>query len=479
MQAQNSKRGPIACRPRTAIHFALLVTAAMMNAGRLTADDSLPSSEPTRRIEPAMGPIEPSIKASEPEGVNWGGVLKHSMSFLALQHSFRLLTEAGTRDGLNQIPRGYVNSISNLHGWSDGDEFYVNYVGHSMQGATAGFIWAQNDRQFRTVEFGRNRRYWKSRMRATAFSLAYSTQFEIGPISEASLGQIQAHHPQQGLVDHVVTPAIGLGWMLAEDAMDKYVIKYLEKRVTNRYGRALLRGGLNPTRSLANFLGGRKPWARDNRQEFLTEPEADYLRRRGPTETRESTEAPPGVAPFEFSMSSSFRTFMGPAASDSCLGGGASGAFRIAPAWQLVADVNGCSLHGLAPNTSGDSISFLVGPRWAPMASGRWNPYIQMMSGVQKVTLEENFPAKRIALERIAQQKHLPAPSRADYTREAATSGLSLAAGAGVDLKLNAAIALRLASLDYTHSHVSALGGNHYRSELRFTSGLVLRFGTW
>lgn len=94
----------------------------------------------------------------------------------------------------------------------DGDLFYVNYVGHPIQGSASGFIWVQNDGKYRKAEFGNNSVYWKSRMRATAFSWAYSTQFEIGPISEASIGKIQSRYPQQSWVDHVATPVIGLAW---------------------------------------------------------------------------------------------------------------------------------------------------------------------------------------------------------------------------------------------------------------------------
>jgi len=178
------------------------------NAQESSSDDP-PVLADSDLVEPAPVPIGRSpVSKSEPPDVHWSGVLSHSLRFLALEHGFRLWTEAGTRAGLNQIPRGYLNSLGNLHGWADGDPFYVNYVGHPMQGAVSGFIWTQNDRRYWDVEFGRNRRYWKSRMRAAAFAWVYGIQFEIGPLSEASLGQIQAHYPQQGFVDQVVTPVI-------------------------------------------------------------------------------------------------------------------------------------------------------------------------------------------------------------------------------------------------------------------------------
>ncbi len=142
-----------------------------------------------------------------------------------------------------------LTSVSALHGWADGDPFLVNYVGHPMQGAVSGYLWTLNDTRYQYVEFGRSPEYWKSRLRAGAFAWVYSEQMEIGPISEASIGNIQASFPQYGFVDHVVTPAIGLGWMIAEDVLDQYLVRFVERRTSNRVVRALVRGGANPSRS--------------------------------------------------------------------------------------------------------------------------------------------------------------------------------------------------------------------------------------
>jgi hypothetical protein len=51
----------------------------------------------------------------------------------------------------------------NLHGWADGDPFYVNYMGHPIQGAVAGRIWQLNDPRYNKAEFGRSRAYWKGK----------------------------------------------------------------------------------------------------------------------------------------------------------------------------------------------------------------------------------------------------------------------------------------------------------------------------
>jgi hypothetical protein len=236
-----------------------------------------------------------------PRGVDWPQLFVSSFNFLALQHAFRCLKEQGTRDGFGgSFVGGYGAALGNMHGWSDGDPFLVNYVGHPMEGAVAAFIWQHNDRAYSDVVFGKSARYWKGKLRGAAFSYVYSLQFEIGPLSEASLGNIQSSYPAQGFVDHIVTPVVGLGWTIAEDSLDKYVIRTIEGHTRNPYARALVRG-LNPARSFANMLEGRFPWDRDDRPSpFRAYPEelasaAEMVRDSKEVEVH----PPPGVAPFE------------------------------------------------------------------------------------------------------------------------------------------------------------------------------------
>src|SRR5262245_43614469 len=75
----------------------------------------------------------PPLKEEPIQGVDWSGVVLQSINFLSVEHGFRLFTEPGTRSGMRgNFLRGYGASIGNLHGWADGDPFYVNYVGHPM-----------------------------------------------------------------------------------------------------------------------------------------------------------------------------------------------------------------------------------------------------------------------------------------------------------------------------------------------------------
>jgi hypothetical protein len=229
-------------------------------------------AQATRRAMQPDGDAGQSVPSSSASAVDsdnavaWGALTRHSMFFLGVQHSFRLATEEGTREGLKgPFFRDWYRSLSSLHGWSDGDPFFVNYIGHPMQGGVSGFIWRQNDPKYRAIEFGNNADYWRSLVRSMAFSFVYSAQFEIGPLSEATIGAIQSRHPQQGFVDHVVTPTIGTLWMLGEDILDRYVIRRVEGRTENVFLRMMVRGWLNPTRSFANLMRFRVPWIRDSR----------------------------------------------------------------------------------------------------------------------------------------------------------------------------------------------------------------------
>ena len=67
-----------------------------------------------------------------------------------------------------------------------------------------------------------------SRLRAYAFAWLLSEEFEIGPVSEASIGQIQRYCCAYGFVDHVITPNGGLFWIVAADAVDSTLSEKLK-----------------------------------------------------------------------------------------------------------------------------------------------------------------------------------------------------------------------------------------------------------
>jgi hypothetical protein len=202
----------------------------------------------------------------EPTGFQWKPALQQAGLFLGFQHGFRLATEPGTRAELRgKYFREWGRSIRSVKGWHDGDPWHVNYVGHPMMGAISGYIQVQNDPQYKRSQFGWNSPYWKSRMRALAFSAAYSTQFELGPFSEASIGNVQLHPPEHGMCDFVITPTLGLGWQVAEDALDRLLVRRIEARTDAIWVKIVARGVLNPARSFSNMLRWKQPWYRDDR----------------------------------------------------------------------------------------------------------------------------------------------------------------------------------------------------------------------
>lgn len=440
------------------------------------------SSSSRLRLDTTVNAFAPMISPAPlpPSGVDWHHLFLSSGSFLAFSQAFRCATEKGTRDAFGEsFFGGYANSLGNMHGWGDGDVFLVNYIGHPMEGAVTGFIWQHNDRAYRDVVFGKNARYWKSKLRSTAFAYVFSVQFEIGPVSEASLGHIQATYPAQGFVDHVVTPVIGMGWTILEDSLDRYLIRTIEAHTPNPYLRALSRG-LNPGRSFANIFEVRYPWARDDRPSpFRSYPEGMALVEMERNARKVEVHPPPGVAPFEFTIAPNFRQYIGSGSQGSCAGGGGSVALRMAPEWQLVIDVNGCKLLGLKPNLTGDSLSYMTGPRWTRQTSSRWTPHAQVLVGGTKLTQERIDPDLRE--EALAAAK--PTESRNElhtkYSQHYETNGFALAAGVGVEYKLNSALAIRVASLDYTRSWTGDLNGVNYQTGMQFTTGMVLRMGTW
>jgi hypothetical protein len=429
---------------------------------------------------------------SNQKRVNWRGLFRDAGTLLAVEHAFRIATEPGTRKGLSgPFLKNYWRAVENLHGWADGDELYVNWVGHPMQGAVAGYIFVQNDiPAYRYSSFGKNRDYWKSRLRSLAFSYAYSVQFEIGLVSEASIGGIQSQSPQQGFVDHVVTPVFGVGWMIAEDALDKYLVRRLEDHVRNRYAVLLVRGFLNPARSFANVMKFEVPWHRDTRPDlFRPDPRgqtAQTLLEHSPISERtrssdDRARAAAIVAPFEFDLAFQTNRYNGKTGAV-CFGASGNAAIRVTSRWQAVTDVGGCKLAGLAGNWSGDSLHFLTGARWTPWASGNWSAHAQILAGGEKMTHEAMFPTVKTQMYDAWQRQGsdpVTKPNHDQYTKQYETSGPSVQAGAGLTYRINSALKLRVANVDYRHSWLGSLDRTDYTSSVIFSTGFTLRMGTW
>ncbi len=171
--------------------------------------------------------------------------------------------------------------------WSDSNPFMDDYVGHPMMGAITNSLWIQDDPKGATLEFGNNRPYWRSRMRATAFSTFYSFEWKMGPFGEAGVGHNGDHvvplangkpstwTNETGWVELVTTPVGGLAWTMAEDALDKHVVKKFEEKPRGALALTAI-SFLTPARATANVFRFRPPWYRDGRQvkanSFFSQP---------------------------------------------------------------------------------------------------------------------------------------------------------------------------------------------------------------
>jgi hypothetical protein len=204
------------------------------------------------------------------DGFKWWPALGQSLFFLGIEHGIRFAFDPPTRRHLNgKFWKDYVKSVKSLKTWGDNNPAFINYLGHPMQGAITSYIQIHNDPKGKDLVLSSSRAYWISRMKSMAWSAGYSAFFEIGfPISEAAVGNLgigarPPEAPKMGYVDLVITPLLGTVWVVAEDAVDLYLVRLIERKTTNPTLRAIARGVLNPMRSVANVMRFKHPWHRD------------------------------------------------------------------------------------------------------------------------------------------------------------------------------------------------------------------------
>ena len=213
--------------------------------------------------EIASPPVIHDASDLAPAPSTWKGAIADSLRLLMIEHVSRVAFQDKTRRELGGHFFGdYARSLRIPDTWGDGDSWRINYIGHPIHGAAAGFIWLDHEDGAHDPDLGFSREYWASRTRGTAWAAWYSLQFEIGPLSEASIGNVGMRPETAGWVDHVVTPVGALGFMVAEDALDRYLITRIESWTGNRVLRAISRMALNPSRTMSNAAQGRAPWFR-------------------------------------------------------------------------------------------------------------------------------------------------------------------------------------------------------------------------
>jgi hypothetical protein len=263
---------PISARPGEASETDIFKLTSLTTASceRSSSSDGVP-------------PFADEVRAK----IQWGSILKQSFNFLVFEHAFRIASDGYTRRLLFHRPfwQDWANSIQHydMNQWGDGDSFLVNYIGHPMEGAVAGNIFIQNDPRERLARFGKSSTYWKSRLKAMGWAALYSAYFEAGPVlSEAAIGNeggytyvpgcgwapcsklgvhLKPATNNTGWVDFVVTPTVGIGWMVLEDAIEREIIDRLAGD-SPALAWKIVRGSLAPTHTVANFMQWKVPWYR-------------------------------------------------------------------------------------------------------------------------------------------------------------------------------------------------------------------------
>jgi hypothetical protein len=138
------------------------------------------------------------------QGFHWGQALFESFTLLSIEQAYVVHDDwqwVGGNLSENGIPfnhywRDYKQSLSTwVHsGWNDGDPSMYGYVGHPIQGVAASYIYIQNDPKGEKLEFSKTKAYWRSRLNATLWNALYSTQWNVGPLSEMTVEKYGTHH---------------------------------------------------------------------------------------------------------------------------------------------------------------------------------------------------------------------------------------------------------------------------------------------
>lgn len=222
--------------------------------------------------------------------VHWRQLLIESAIYITFQNAGNLYTgywyRYETTHG-NWWDR-YIDSAAGWRWdrWADNNPFLDDYVGHPIMGGITDGLWIQNDPKGMTLVQSNTWPYWRRNLRALAFTTAYSFEWKLGPIGEASIGHNGDHYyvdggvltNETGWVELVTTPIGGQLWTLAEDRLDLSVIPHLENFSRNPF-MLLLYQFLNPARATANILRFRPPWYRDTRivkaNSFWSDPEPE------------------------------------------------------------------------------------------------------------------------------------------------------------------------------------------------------------
>ena len=189
-------------------------------------------------------------------------VIQYGLQLTFYEHIMRVATQDFTRQQLEgPFWQDYIDSLNMPTKWNDKDGWEVNYIGHAIHGGAFSRIWLEQMEPRTSSKL----EYWKQIGRSFIYTTIFSTQYEIGPMSEASIGNVGMNPDDNGWVDFIWTPIGSVLWTVGEDYTDKYVLTWIDKHVPFVMAKAAARMILNPSRMLANISMNRSPWARSDR----------------------------------------------------------------------------------------------------------------------------------------------------------------------------------------------------------------------
>jgi hypothetical protein len=173
-----------------------------------------------------------------------------------------------------------------------------------------------------------------------------------------------------------------------------------------------------------------------------------------------------------------FHLGAGESRSLSCNGGGAAATYNSNAWFGITADVSGCKMLSPGHNLSGDSTTYVLGPRFTLRKSSRWVPFAQFLAGGNKFALEQYYPDRKpVNLPKIPAGQ--PDPYHSLYTSQEQTNAFAIQFGGGLDFVLNRVFALHTVEVENVHTWARSLNGAHYPNNLRVSTGVSVRFGTW
>jgi hypothetical protein len=217
-------------------------------------------------------------------GIHWGSLVRQWWLFIAIEHTERILQESKTREQLSgPFFHDWISTVSmyRFDRWDDNDKFITSNLGHPAQGAIVAAIFWQNDDhvRFSDQDF-RSAPYRHALLQAFAFVTIDAVQWKLGPVSEASIGNVglpvrswdrncKALNipcvPRTGMNDLVLNEVGGIAMTIGFQWFDKHVQKRIEKHVQSRALIDTTRIFTYPPQSVANIVRFRRPWYRDNR----------------------------------------------------------------------------------------------------------------------------------------------------------------------------------------------------------------------